>query len=75
MKITLVYDNEIYKKGLTSDHGFSCLIEMEYHKSIKDRLAKVKDLSVQLSSSEYQQLMKVLALEPVYRVALQMVKE
>ncbi len=29
MKITLVYDNKISKKGLTSDHGFSCLIEME----------------------------------------------
>lgn len=29
MKITIVYDNEVYKKGLTSDWGFSCLIEAE----------------------------------------------
>jgi len=32
MKITIVYDNEIYKKdiGLKSDWGFACLIESEY---------------------------------------------
>jgi 7,8-dihydropterin-6-yl-methyl-4-(beta-D-ribofuranosyl)aminobenzene 5'-phosphate synthase len=29
MKITLLYDNEVYKKGLKSDWGFSCLIEEE----------------------------------------------
>jgi 7,8-dihydropterin-6-yl-methyl-4-(beta-D-ribofuranosyl)aminobenzene 5'-phosphate synthase len=29
MKITIVYDNEVYKKGLKSDWGFSCLLEAE----------------------------------------------
>jgi len=29
MKITLIYDNEVYKKGLRSDWGFSCLVEVE----------------------------------------------
>jgi 7,8-dihydropterin-6-yl-methyl-4-(beta-D-ribofuranosyl)aminobenzene 5'-phosphate synthase len=29
MKITLIYDNEVYKKGLKADWGFSCLIEEE----------------------------------------------
>jgi len=29
MKITLVYDNEVYKKGLKADWGFSCFIEIE----------------------------------------------
>jgi len=29
MKLTIIYDNEVYKKdiGLKSDWGFSCLIE------------------------------------------------
>jgi len=29
MKLTIVYDNEVYKKdaGLKSDWGFSCLID------------------------------------------------
>ena len=32
MKITIVYDNEVYKRdiGLKSDWGFSCLIETKY---------------------------------------------
>jgi len=34
MKITLLYDNEVYKKGLKSDWGFSCLIEGEDMPSI-----------------------------------------
>ncbi len=29
MKITLIYDNEVYKKGLRADWGFSCLVEVE----------------------------------------------
>lgn len=29
MKITIIYDNEVYEKGLKSDWGFSCLIEGE----------------------------------------------
>ncbi len=29
MKITILYDNETYKSGLTSDWGFSCLVEAE----------------------------------------------
>ena len=29
MKITLIYDNEVYQKGLLSDWGFACLIEGE----------------------------------------------
>jgi len=31
MKLTIVYDNEVYKKdaGLKSDWGFSCLIDTE----------------------------------------------
>ena len=29
MKITIVYDNEAYKKDLKADWGFSCLVEIE----------------------------------------------
>ena len=29
MKVTIVYDNEAYKKELESDWGFSCLVEMD----------------------------------------------
>jgi len=29
MKVTIVYDNEVYKPALRADHGFSCLIEVE----------------------------------------------
>jgi len=29
MKITIVYDNEVYKKGIEADWGFSCLVEVE----------------------------------------------
>ncbi len=29
MKITLVYDNDVYTKGLKADWGFSCLVEIE----------------------------------------------
>ncbi len=27
MKITIIYDNEVYKEGLVADWGFSCLVE------------------------------------------------
>jgi len=29
MKVTIIYDNEVYKEGLTADWGFSCLVEAE----------------------------------------------
>ena len=29
MKVTIVYDNTVYQKGLKSDWGFSCLVEGE----------------------------------------------
>lgn len=29
MKITLIYDNEVYQEGLKADWGFSCLVEAE----------------------------------------------
>ena len=29
MRITILYDNDVYKEGLKADWGFSCLIEIE----------------------------------------------
>ncbi len=29
MKVTIIYDNTVYKKGLLSDWGFSCLVEVK----------------------------------------------
>jgi len=29
MKITLIYDNDVYKEGLQADWGFACLVEVE----------------------------------------------
>ena len=29
MKITIIYDNQVYKEGLEADWGFSCLVEVE----------------------------------------------
>ena len=29
MKITIIYDNTVYKKGLQADWGFSCLVEVK----------------------------------------------
>jgi len=29
MQITILYDNDVYKKGLQADWGFSCLVEIE----------------------------------------------
>jgi len=34
MKVTIIYDNEVYKEGLTADWGFSCLVEAENTPSI-----------------------------------------
>jgi len=28
-QVTIIYDNEVYKKGLVADWGFSCLVEAE----------------------------------------------
>jgi len=46
MKLTIVYDNEVYKKdaGLKSDWGFSCLIEKENENILFDTGAKGKIL-------------------------------
>ncbi|MFO8164095.1 MAG: MBL fold metallo-hydrolase [Desulfatiglandales bacterium] len=29
MRVTIIYDNDAYKKGLQADWGFSCLVEIE----------------------------------------------
>lgn len=29
IKMTIVYDNRVYQEGLQSDHGFSCVVEVE----------------------------------------------
>lgn len=29
MKITIIYDNQVYEQGLEADWGFSCLVEVE----------------------------------------------
>jgi 7,8-dihydropterin-6-yl-methyl-4-(beta-D-ribofuranosyl)aminobenzene 5'-phosphate synthase len=29
MKLTIIYDNTVFKSGLQSDWGFSCLVEVE----------------------------------------------
>jgi len=29
MRITILYDNDVYKEGLQADWGFSCLVEIE----------------------------------------------
>jgi len=46
MKLTIIYDNEIYKKdiGLKSDWGFSCLIETSDENILFDAGAKGKIL-------------------------------
>ena len=46
MKLTIVYDNEVYKKsiGLKSDWGFSCLIETRNETILFDTGAKGKIL-------------------------------
>ena len=29
MKITIIYDNDVWKEGLKADWGFSCLVEIK----------------------------------------------
>ncbi|MDO9575327.1 MAG: MBL fold metallo-hydrolase, partial [bacterium] len=36
MKITIIYDNEVWEKGLTSDWGFSALVEVNNRKILFD---------------------------------------
>ena len=36
MKITIIYDNEVWKEGLRSDWGFSCLVEAYGRKILFD---------------------------------------
>jgi len=36
VKLTIVYDNEVFQSGLRSDWGFSCLIEIEGRKILFD---------------------------------------
>jgi len=36
VKLTIVYDNEVFQKGLRSDWGFSCLVEIERRKILFD---------------------------------------
>ena len=36
MKITIIYDDEVCKRGLKADHGFSCLIEVYNRKILFD---------------------------------------
>lgn len=40
LKITIVYDNEIFKEGLEADWGFSCLVEAFGRKILFDTGAK-----------------------------------
>jgi len=40
MRITIVYDNYVYKEGLTADWGFSCLVEAHGRKILFDTGAK-----------------------------------
>ena len=51
----------------------SSFIELQEH-NIEGKLVDIEDLSLQLSSDTYQKLMEVLVLEPVYQVALRIVK-
>ena len=46
MKLTIIYDNEVYKKdiGLKSDWGFSCIIETEDETILFDTGARGKIL-------------------------------
>jgi 7,8-dihydropterin-6-yl-methyl-4-(beta-D-ribofuranosyl)aminobenzene 5'-phosphate synthase len=36
VKITIIYDNEVFQSGLRSDWGFSCLVEIEERKILFD---------------------------------------
>ena len=36
MKVTIIYDNRVWKKGLEADWGFSCLVEAHFQKILFD---------------------------------------
>jgi len=36
MKVTIIYDNEVWKEGLRADWGFSCLVEADNKKILFD---------------------------------------
>jgi len=50
MKITLIYDNDVYREGLQADWGFSCLVETE--KAPKILFDTGADGSILLSNME-----------------------
>lgn len=60
MKITLIYDNTVHKKGLRADWGFACLIEIERCPKVlfdtganrKILLSNMKGLDIDPSSIE-----------------------
>jgi len=58
MKITIIYDNTVHQKGLKSDWGFSCLVEVENTPKIlfdagtngKILLSNMRKLNINLAS-------------------------
>jgi 7,8-dihydropterin-6-yl-methyl-4-(beta-D-ribofuranosyl)aminobenzene 5'-phosphate synthase len=38
MKVTIIYDNTVYKKGLRADWGFSCLVEVKNTSPVLKRI-------------------------------------
>ncbi|MDY6951931.1 MAG: MBL fold metallo-hydrolase [Thermodesulfobacteriota bacterium] len=50
MRITLIYDNDVFKEGLVADWGFSCLVEIE--KAPKILFDTGADGSILLSNME-----------------------
>jgi len=58
MKITILYDNTVHQKGLTSDWGFSCFVEVENTPKIlfdigtngKILLSNMRKLNINLAS-------------------------
>ncbi len=56
MKITIVYDNEVWKEGLAADWGFACLVEAHGKRILFDTGAKG---SILLNN------MKLLGIDPV----------
>lgn len=56
MKITIIYDNEVWKEGLAADWGFACLVEAHGKRILFDTGAKG---SILLNN------MKLLGIDPV----------
>ena len=52
MKITLIYDNDVYKEGLQADWGFSCLVEVPRHSGKKILFDTGTNGSILLSNME-----------------------